>query len=1791
MKNLISLSLSLLFMLGYVNAQIVTQQEAAEYASNALYYHYGINERVMPDRINTYREAETPVYYTFTTNDAFVIISAEKSYLPVLAHSNEGGMPSDPDRLPPAFVEWMNSLAEDISAVRNGQLSIDQEKLQAWNLVETRQPGPAQTRGVAPLMTTTWNQGCGYNGMCPSDPSGPCNHVYTGCVATAQAQVMKYHEHPAGGVGSECYTHSDYGELCADYASATYDWASMPDNSGGAEVEELMYHCGVSVSMNYSPSGSGSYLTRVDDALMDHFNYSTNMDYVSRWSFDPADWEDLMRKECDAGRVMAYKGSGSGAHAFVLDGYNDFGEFHFNWGWGGTADGYYAMGNLNPSGQDYSGSNSAIIGVEPEADFAGLDFSGMTTLACGSTQAVDLSTGVSNVNVYGNAWLTAVGKEKVYEFTTSLPGRITINLNAPSSDISVILLSHQHRDSVLSYGTNGLIYDNSLPDTYYLVLDVAEAQSATADLELICPTADPDLIAQTVQVIPNTIESNQADVIMKSTVKNIGNSASASCDMEYYLSDNDTLDGGDMMIASTTIPALNAGSDTIVESVHTMPVLPAAGYYYVFGVPDASNTVVETVEDDYGQTNVQIPDTGTMDCTSATAISDGVWYYDNTAVNGDSLIDNTNCTWNHTGNEMIYTMTSPNSGIAEIYFTEKHHGKMTMQVLPICNENANCLTSLSIWNATDTVVNSTVNVEAGAVYYLFVDGENDLSGEFGFKVDFPAACPDDTLQYWGDTARCDGDGGLNMQLTWGYDSYQWFKDGSAIAGATNMSYLAETTGEYYAEITENGCTIESDHLNVAYSPAPDTAAIETFTDTLFCEGGSVDIHLTAGNAWDVLWYKDGEPIPGATADVYTATETGHYHADVINVSCHLESNEIYVQVNDLPADLGETISVAQDSLMYYFPLDDDALDASGNGHGISSWDWYPVDDHDGNFWQARQFIDSATNAYVYTQFDNPTAFTHSMWFKSNDGNGGSLILFTDDSWSPGGTLDRSLYMSDDGKLHFYLNNSGAPVEITSSDTYNDGNWHHVVIKADTYAEMIIDQTEYLNNVTVLNLDDFAGYWLYGGHDIPSGASNPPADAYFKGGIDDLYYFHRAIGDQEIPHIVGNHSLQASLANDTICGSGIVYMDIQNSEPGIHYMIREVSTGDTLSVTGMGTGGVLSIGGDLYTASTDFEMLATDTTTGCNLILSDVFHLEVLPFQTPDVTIASGSGTDVCSGDVVNLTSSTFAAGNSPAFTWLINGIPTGDVTDVLSISSLNDGDSLQLVMTSSYACASVPEDTSDAIHFNVQDYPSVSFTCDSGYCASEDVSVTYTGDESGLSIAWELNGTSQTETGPGTHNFDYSTPGMLDISAIGTTSFGCETTSTETTEVYANPVADFTMPAHLCANQDFQVEYTGTETNMDSIVWMTSPAPSQIASGIGTHTFTAYGSGSLDVMLDVTDNNGCTDFAIQTAAVHQQPSVDFTIPAEACAGQQVQAEYAGTEWDNTIVSWYMDGADQGVTAPGTGTVWLDVPETSGTIDVMASAITDYGCTNDTTHNLTVHESPVPPLDDTTWVCANAPATLDAGNPGSEYLWTTGDTTQVIDLYNQTGSFAVAVDNGVCSITDTTEVVMYPSDMVTFTEGTDTLMCIGDSLYLNIPAPYSGVQWQLYDDTVTGAALAYPYIGQDSVLVEVFAYDENGCPGMDTLMVYYHTCSGIKDIAGNLSVDMYPNPAGNKLYISISETISMDIAIHDLTGKAVRSKTNCYGDTMFDVYGLPEGMYFVRIDTGRELITKKLNIVR
>lgn len=314
------------------------------------------------------------LYYVFNIGheQGFVIVSADDNLPPVLGYSFEGSY-NEKDQHP-AFREWMSSYQQQILEVLEKGLEGTEETKNAWEkysspyfhaqkIVASVKSVGATTATVGPLLSTKWNQGCHYNAMCPADAAGQCGKTYTGCNATAWAQVIKYHNFPSSGSGSFSYS-SPYGTLTANFGSTIYDYASMPNSlsSSNLEVARLMYHCGVAVEMIYGPTVSNSFMNVT--SFQKHFKYSLDASFVLKSTKTDDEFTSILRAEIDANRPMVYKG---GEHIFVCDGYQSSGHFHFNWGWGGVYDGFFLLGNLNPGGNNFTGSQSAIINIKPAA--------------------------------------------------------------------------------------------------------------------------------------------------------------------------------------------------------------------------------------------------------------------------------------------------------------------------------------------------------------------------------------------------------------------------------------------------------------------------------------------------------------------------------------------------------------------------------------------------------------------------------------------------------------------------------------------------------------------------------------------------------------------------------------------------------------------------------------------------------------------------------------------------------------------------------------------------------------------------------------------------------------------------------------------------------------------------------------------------------------------------------------------------------------------------------------------------------------------------------------------------------------------------------------------------------------------------------------------------------------------------------------------------------------------------------------------------------------------------------
>jgi hypothetical protein len=216
-------------------------------------------------------------YYLFNKGgDGFVIVSGDDRAKEILGYSDEGVF--DYAVAPDNFKYWLDFFAEEIKSL-SGQ-------------PETASSKPSQllkathsfAASISPLLgNIKWNQGDPYNQQCPVDPTTDQRSV-TGCVATAMAQIMRYHGWPAQGVGSTSYTTGKRSiSVSADF-NTTYDWANMTPTYGSSSVQtekdavaKLMFHCGASVMMDYASNESGAASANVMVALRTYFDYDTGI--------------------------------------------------------------------------------------------------------------------------------------------------------------------------------------------------------------------------------------------------------------------------------------------------------------------------------------------------------------------------------------------------------------------------------------------------------------------------------------------------------------------------------------------------------------------------------------------------------------------------------------------------------------------------------------------------------------------------------------------------------------------------------------------------------------------------------------------------------------------------------------------------------------------------------------------------------------------------------------------------------------------------------------------------------------------------------------------------------------------------------------------------------------------------------------------------------------------------------------------------------------------------------------------------------------------------------------------------------------------------------------------------------------------------------------------------------------------------------------------------------------------------------------------------------------------------
>ena len=326
----------------------------------------------------------TSAYSLYQTRQGdFALIAADDRLPAVLAVGN--GQPSVTAQPNPGF-EWFCSGIEEVSRILTSRDMA----------FTTTLPDPSKYPAkVDALITSQWGQDAPYSYWCPTGYGEICDdytpdvvHCCVGCVATALAQIVRYYRFPAHASGTADFMIGNQNASAS--FDATFDWDNMLDTYPEGQYTEtqgrgaalLSYVCGLISGMTYATNESGSSNHSALEGAKDYFGYNKDAEIVVRSDYSEPEWMDMVYNELSHQRPLYYQGvyvefipsTGlvAAGHSFIIDGYNEQGLVHVNWGWYGNYDGYFDLALLDVRGLQFNSYQDMVINFVPDPSLTGL---------------------------------------------------------------------------------------------------------------------------------------------------------------------------------------------------------------------------------------------------------------------------------------------------------------------------------------------------------------------------------------------------------------------------------------------------------------------------------------------------------------------------------------------------------------------------------------------------------------------------------------------------------------------------------------------------------------------------------------------------------------------------------------------------------------------------------------------------------------------------------------------------------------------------------------------------------------------------------------------------------------------------------------------------------------------------------------------------------------------------------------------------------------------------------------------------------------------------------------------------------------------------------------------------------------------------------------------------------------------------------------------------------------------------------------------------------------------------
>ncbi|MGB3731830.1 PKD domain-containing protein [Microbacterium sp.] len=510
-----------------------------------------------------------------------------------------------------------------------------------------------------------------------------------------------------------------------------------------------------------------------------------------------------------------------------------------------------------------------------------------------------------------------------------------------------------------------------------------------------------------------------------------------------------------------------------------------------------------------------------------------------------------------------------------------------------------------------------------------------------------------------------------------------------------------------------------------------------------------------------------------------------------------------------------------------------------------------------------------------SQLSGPTQFSQELWFKTSTKNGGKLIGFGSSRTGQSSSYDRHIYMQTNGRLTFGVY-PGSTKTVTSSQAYNDNQWHQVVTTMGPEGlVMYVDGAQVASDPSTTSAQSYSGYWRIGGDSLGSWPS-APSNVWFKGAIDEVAIYPTVLrADQVAAHYALGTGVELPTAAMTATPTdlSVTFDGSGSTTPSgtITGYSWNFGDGSAASTSAAPTHEYATPGKyDVILTVTDSRGLSASTTQTVTV---------VAPNAPPTASFTSSAdGLSVSADGSASADSDGSIAGYS--WDWGDGSAPGTGVTAGHKYSQAGDY-VVTLTVTDDRGAAVSTTRTVTATHAA----PVAAFDlAASGLTVSADASSSSGSDDAMLSYSWNWGDGSAADSGVGrTHT--YAQAGAYTVTLTVTDSYGAHTTATR----------DVTVAKVLyAASDDFERTVASGWGSADvGGAWTALYSPASLASVSGGKGVMSLAPGNTMNMalrgVSVTDTRTEASFSLSSApatgsnyvgvVARQSASADYTVRA------------------------------------------------------------------------------------------------------------------------------------------------------------------------------------------------------------------------------------------------------------------------------------------------------------------------